>query len=146
MKKAIIIFMMLGTLAIPETLGAQNETIQKKQSKRELKEEFTPEQKAELLSKRMTLNLDLNESQQTKVKQLFLDFQKDRPSQTKSGKELTSDERFELRKNRIDKQIVMKKEMKEILTPEQFEKWEQSTAKRRSNHKKASKRTIQKDR
>lgn len=108
--------------------------------------DFTPEQIATLRVKELTLMLDLNEKQQTQVEQLELEIAKDRiakrDSDKKPGKELTDDERYELRTEKLDKQIAHKNSMRGILNKEQFEKWEKAAiqrgkTKRQRKHKAA---------
>lgn len=94
---------------------------------------LSPEQVATLQTKKMTLALDLNEGQQTKIHQLNLENAKTRKAkmdERKKSKEdggtkkLSSDERFALKTQMLDNQIAQKKKIKSILTTEQFEKWE----------------------
>ncbi len=121
MKKAMIILMAFTTFAIT----AQNKTSEKKEQRKEMKENFTPEQKAELRTKKMTLALDLNSSQQNKVKQLFVDMAKNKPEYSRNRSEMTSAQKFEAKNAMMDRQIAMNKQLKEILTEEQYAKWEQ---------------------
>jgi Spy/CpxP family protein refolding chaperone len=114
--------MALTTFAIT----AQNKNDDRRENRKQLQENFTPEQQAELQTKKMTLDLDLNETQQTKVNQLMLDLQKDKPKRTESRKEMTNAQKFEARSAMLDRRIAMKKAMKEILTEEQFAKWEKN--------------------
>ncbi|UMB60230.1 hypothetical protein MHL31_14230 [Lutibacter sp. A80] len=92
---------------------------------------YTPEQKATLQSKKLALRLDLNASQEKAVEKLMLKSAEERESyrtehmkNKKDGTGLTSDERFEREKLRLEKQQATKAEFKKILTEEQFEKWE----------------------
>ena len=120
MKNIMILFLVFTTF----TISAQNPQKAGKVQKKEVKENFTPDQRAELFSKKMTLSLDLTDIQQKKVKQLFLQSEnpKNNPSKEKSA--LTSEEKYALMNARMDNKIRMNRELKEILTPEQFEKWE----------------------
>ena len=109
-------------------------------------ENLTPEQRVELQVKKMTLGLDLNEKQQQEVKKLLTEKSKEREkvmakhkAQKEKGKKLTADERFAMQSNMLDEQIEMKREMKKILTPEQFEKFEAMHAKRQEKITKRSK-------
>lgn len=131
MKKVMIIFMALTTFAIT----AQNTTPERKQTRKELKENFTPEQRAELYAKKMTLELDLNDSQQQKVQQLFLDMAKTKPARSENGKEMTDQQKFEAKNAMLDRRIEMKKQLKEILTEEQIAKWEKSKHNKRSDYR-----------
>jgi len=136
MKKImLIIIMTFTTLAIT----AQN-TSEKKQTRKEMKENFTPEQRAELRAKKMTLELNLDDSQQQKVKQLFVEMLKHNPARS-NMKEMTDEEKFEAKSARLDRRIAMKKQLKEILSEGQFTKWEKSIQDKRrgySRHKRNS--------
>jgi Spy/CpxP family protein refolding chaperone len=108
-------------------------------------DKLTPEQRVELQTKKMTLELDLNDKQQQEVKQLLTKKSNEREermakhkAKKEEGKKLTPDERFAMQSNRLDKQIEIKREMKKILTPEQFEKFEAMHVKR---HEKITKRS-----
>lgn len=118
MKRAMLIFMTFCTLV----LSAQEMNTEKRKSKTD----FNPEQRAELRSKQMTLELDLSESQQAQVKQLFLKSKKNRTSADKKNSPKTSSEKFQAKSERLDNRIAFKKELKNILNDEQFEKWENS--------------------
>ena len=136
MKKVMILFMILSSLA----LTAQNEIAGKLQSKKELRESFTTEQRAELLSKKMTLNLNLTDIQQKKAKQLFLGLEKSKPISSNNKKELTPEAKYNLKNTQLDRRIAMKREFKEILSQEQFEKWEKNHSENCSRDKKSSRR------
>lgn len=134
MKNLLIILVLTSTLG----LTAQNGISENKSQRKELRESFTPEQKAELFSKRITLQLDLSTSQQKQVKQLFLDLSKEKDNHS-NRKGMTSEDKFEQRNTQLDRRIAMKRELKQILTPKQFEKWEQSVSERKSHHKRSFK-------
>jgi hypothetical protein len=127
MKKVLIIFMALATFAV----NAQHKDSERKEHSKEMKANLTPEQKADLKMKKMTLALDLNASQQQKVKQLFLKAENDKPETRPKRSEMTDTQKYEAKSVMLDRRITMKKEMKEILTEEQFTKWE-----RQQSHKK----------
>lgn len=129
MKKAMIILIAFTTFAI----NAQNKNSEKREHRKEMKENLTPEQKAELRAKKMTLDLDLNDSQQTKVKQLFVEMEKNKPARTDNKSEMTDAQKFEAKSAMLDRQIAVKKKMKEILTEEQLTKWEKSHQHKRNN-------------
>ena len=93
------------------------------------KSNLSAEQMATLKTKKMTLHLDLNESQRREVKALNLEIAKERKEMKvnrKNRKELTQDERFSMKSKMLDKQIAFKSKMKKILNEEQFAKWEKS--------------------
>lgn len=125
----MIILMALTTFAIT----AQNKDADRAEQRKEMKENFTPEQKAELRAKRMTLALDLNQSQQEKVKNVFLKMEETKPQRPENWKEMTDAQKFEVKNKMLEHQIAMKKEMKNILTEEQMAKWEKSHQSKR-NH------------
>jgi len=109
------------------------------------KENFTPEQQAELQMKRMTLHLDLTTKQQEELKKIVLDNTKKREAKRAEvqakraeGKTPTSEERFEMQNQRLDNQIAMKTELKKILTKEQMTKWK---ATKKGNLEKRKNRT-----
>lgn len=98
---------------------------------------YTPEQIATLQSKKMALDLDLNESQQSKIYDLKLKEAQDRQAAMETKKQNiangimpTSDEKFAMQSAKLDKQKTFKVEMKSILTKEQYEKWEKMCEKR----------------
>lgn len=134
MKKAMIIFMALTTFAIT----AQNKDAVSKDHRGQLRENLTPEQRAELHTKKMTLALDLNDSQQQKVKQVFLDMAKNKPPRS-SMKGMTDQQKFEAKSAMLDRRIAMKKQLKEILNDEQLAKWEKNLQSRsgQSKHKRS---------
>jgi periplasmic protein CpxP/Spy len=140
MKKAMIILMALTTFAIT----AQNKNQDRKENRSQLRENLTPEQRAELHAKKMTLDLNLNETQQAQVNQLLLDMEKNKPERPENRKEMTDAQKFEAKNTMLDRRIAMKKEMKKILTEEQFTKWEngkQRQERRFKNKKRKEKRS-----
>jgi len=125
MKKTVtLVLMMVGITAFAQ----QNQTPLKE------KPNFTPEQLAELRSKELALQIDLNASQIKQVQALVLknarerqDFQKNQKTlKVENGERPTDDELFKMKNERLDKQLAYQGEMKKILTPEQFAKWTES--------------------
>lgn len=107
---------------------------------------LTPEQSATLRTKEMTLQLDLNDAQQKQVfelnEKLAIKRAQARVERTER-KELTDEQRYEMRIARLDEMIAVKKEMKGILNEKQYEKWEvtmkdrgEKMRKARSKHRK----------
>lgn len=129
MKKAMIILIAFTTFAV----NAQNKNSEKREHRKEMKENLTPEQKAELRAKKMTLDLDLNDSQQSKMKQLFVDMEKNKPALPENKSEMTDAQKFEAKNAMLDRQIAMKKQLKEILTEEQLTKWEKGHQNKRDH-------------
>jgi protein CpxP len=92
---------------------------------------FTPEQKAELRAKHLTLQLDLSDKQQTEMKKLFLanaqemkKAHEQHKANREAGKKPTQDERFAMETKKLDTQITNKREIKKILTADQYQKFE----------------------
>lgn len=132
MKNAMMIFMVLASF----TITAQNKLSESKPHRQETKKNLTAAQKAELHSKKLTLELDLTDSQQKEIKQLFLGHKKDKSAYSKNRKEISSEEKFETKKENMDQRIALKRELKRILTKEQYEKWElKKQRKPHSKHK-----------
>lgn len=106
-------------------------------------QEWTPEQRAALKTKRMTLDLDLSEQQQQQIQTVLLEAEKNRPSmderkeRMEKRKDISSEELYQKSMERLDAKIAMKAKFKEILTDEQFEKFEKSH--KRQAHAKRSK-------
>lgn len=134
MKKIMILFLVFTTF----TISAQNPQKAGKVQKKELKENFTPEQRAELFSKKMTLSLDLTDVQQKKVKQLFLQSENQTENPSKEKVAMSPEEKYALMNARMDKKIRMKRDLKEILTPEQFEKWEKKMGQKEGKNHRAN--------
>jgi periplasmic protein CpxP/Spy len=93
-------------------------------------EEFTPEQRSELQVKKLTLELDLNESQQKDIKAFIADknakmeaHKTAMKAMKEKGLKPTKEERFAMKSKMLDEQIASKKRMEKILNPKQFEKW-----------------------
>lgn len=93
-------------------------------------EQFTPEQRSELHVKKLTLELDLNESQQKEMKAFIADkntkmeaHRTAMKAMKEKGTKPTSDERFAMKSKMLDEQIATKKRMQKILNEKQFEKW-----------------------
>lgn len=151
MKKLFLIALALVTLQV----SAQNDKPDFRRGDRIQKadrfKDFTPEEMAELKTKRMTLQLDLTEVQQKQVKKLQLENAKERKvrmearqarKQDGTGPQLTKEEKLSLENARLDRQIEMKKKMKQILNEDQFAKWEkiQALKKRHKNKERQEKR------
>ena len=108
-------------------------------------EQFTPEQRSELQVKKLTLELDLNESQQKEIKTFLADkntkMEAHRAAMKvmkEKGTKPTSEERFAMQSKMLDEQIATKKRMQKILNEKQFEKWtalkEEHKGNRQGNH------------
>ncbi|MEN8125951.1 MAG: hypothetical protein ABFR32_12580 [Bacteroidota bacterium] len=91
---------------------------------------FTPDQYAELQTKRLTLILELTPTQQKQVLKInqkrAIEIKKHRESikaKRESGKTISSDEQFKMKNDRLDQMLVMQNKMKNILNADQYEQW-----------------------
>lgn len=108
-------------------------------------EQFTPQQKSQLMLKKMTLELDLNDSQQKEMSTIISEniakkeaHKGEMKAMKEKGVKPTNDERFAMHMKMLDEQIATKKRMEKILNAKQFEKWtslkEDRQEKQRGNH------------
>jgi hypothetical protein len=129
MKKLII----AALLVVGMTSFAQERNKMEKRHGRAEMEKFTPEQRNELMLKKMTLELDLSAKQQVQMKSIIIEKSAKREAMMKARKENTekptSDQRFAMKSKMLDEQIAMKAKMKNILSPEQYKKWDDMKAK-----------------
>jgi len=94
---------------------------------------LTPDQTAELQTKKMTLQLELTEKQQQQILEINkrnaierkLHMEEHRSLREKDEKP-SNDELAKIKSSRLDKQIAHQKEMKKILNEKQFETWKNS--------------------
>ena len=108
------------------------------QDRKQGREKLTPEQQTELQVKKMTLDLDLDAKQQKEIKTILLEQAKKREAKMaemkakrEKGEKPSADEKFAMKNEMLDNQIEHKAQMKKILKPEQFQKWEQNLENRR---------------
>ncbi|NRD19438.1 hypothetical protein HNV08_05215 [Winogradskyella eckloniae] len=143
MKKLVIIAIALVTLnGFAQERGGKK---MRKENRSEMRKDMTPTDIADLKSKRLTLKLDLTDAQQKKVQKLFLEQAETRQKfrdahKPKDGekREKPSQEEFvKMQNQRLDQQIQMKRNMKSILTAEQYAKFEKMKPR---EHKKRGKR------
>jgi hypothetical protein len=106
--------------------------------------DMTPEQIATLRTKKMALALDLSEAQQAKVQKLNLEnatLHKEKMAGYKAKKEKgefqkpTSDERFAMQNQMLDRALAEQEQMKQILDKDQFEKWQRMKSQSRKHWK-----------
>ncbi|MCF7560587.1 hypothetical protein L3X39_08050 [Sabulilitoribacter multivorans] len=133
MKKLIVI-----AIALISIKGIAQDEKKKAPNQHERSQKManlTAEEIATLQTKKMTLHLDLNESQQAKIQKINLDnatkrkaMMEERKAKKESGefKKPTTEERYKMENAKLDHQIAMKAKMKEILNEEQYAKWEKS--------------------
>lgn len=90
----------------------------------------------------MTLDLDLNEKQQAELKAVLTEQQAKREAvreeikaKRAENQKLAKEEKEAIKGKFLDEKLVMKDKMKQILTPEQFVKWEANQQEREQNLK-----------
>jgi len=117
-------------------------------------EQLKPEQRVELRTKELTLALDLNDKQQKDIKTLLTEknakaekMRAKHEADRAANKKPTADERFAMKSQMLDEKIAVKKEMKRVLTAEQYIKWEKMDNEKhhrrldgKANHKKHHRR------
>lgn len=94
---------------------------------REQMEQFSPEQRAELQTKKLTLELELTQKQQAEIKEYFTQKNKERETmkadakaKREAGKKPTADERFAIQNKRLDDKIATKAFFKKTLDARQL--------------------------
>jgi len=95
-------------------------------------DKLTPEQRTEKHLEKMTKDLSLNETQKNQIKELLVKgaderkaHQEERKERKANGVKPTVEEREAFKAKMEEKRDFMNAEMKKILTPEQFVKWEE---------------------
>ncbi|WP_179374971.1 Spy/CpxP family protein refolding chaperone [Winogradskyella wichelsiae] len=137
MKKLAIIALALVTLnGFAQRKDKKNRN---EETHSELRQDISAKDIAELQSKKLTLKLDLTDAQQAKVQKIILKqteenqkLREERKANNGEKKEKPSkDEMVEREIHRLDQKIEMKREMKTILSSEQYAKFE----KMKPNHR-----------
>lgn len=92
--------------------------------------DFTPEQKTQLMVMKLSVALDLSEKQEAAITPLVAE--KIEKMAEKRGykkgeraerKELSSDEKFEMAMKRLEEQKILQTKMKDILDKDQYAQW-----------------------
>ena len=149
MKKIVVIALALVTLN-----GMAQEKKQKRMDRgdrTELRNDMTPNDIADLKTKKLTLDLDLTDKQQKDVHKLILEqattrekLRKEQQAKASDNKEKPSkDELVQRKKDRLDEQIHMKRKMKAILTAEQYAKYEKMKPRQEKKRAKKGKRNME---
>ncbi len=145
MNKLFLIVIAIFTLQINAQKPSNQE---KKNHKKEFFKDLSAAQIANLKTKKMTLYLDLTKAQQNKVYNINLISAKERKikSQERENNNIkpNSNERYQHKMAKLDKQIAYKKEMQSILNKEQFEKWKKMKMHRMSKQKKHKRKVKRK--
>ncbi len=129
--KKLLSFALLALFTIG-TYAQEQENQQKRK-----RANFTAEQIAELQTKKMALDLDLTKKQQDQIYEINIRKATERKQKKEElkairaeKKQLSSDELFNLKNNRLDRQLAHQAEMKEILNEKQFDTWEKTRKQR----------------
>ena len=90
----------------------------------------------------MTLDLNLNESQQKEIAKILEEQSTKRQAEKATfkdnkdkGVKPTAEERFAMKNKKLDEAIAVKAKVQKVLTPEQFKKWEDMKKENRENMK-----------
>lgn len=109
----------------------------------EQKQQFSPEQIAELQTKKMELDFELNEKQRKEIYNLNLELAQKRQqnlaemkARKSENKAFTSDEKYEKELKRLDEQKNHQAEMKRILGVEKYKVWKENHREEQLNRKK----------
>ena len=155
MKKILIIAVAL--LALQVNAQEQQRERSNKQGRSLKMMDLSAEDAATLQTKKMTLHLDLNKSQQAEIKKINLEnatkrkaMMAERKARKKSGEiqKPTQEQRLEMVNTKLDRKIAMKAKMKNILDKEQYAKWEKAqmqNTKNGKNKKKGMKKAMHKN-
>ena len=102
---------------------------------------LNPEQAARLWSKKMTLDLDLNQIQEDQMYALILEkTNKIRERmENKPKKHPNKDEIYQIKLDKLNEEIAMKKRVKNILSEKQYILWDKSLKKKKTLEKRRSK-------
>ena len=155
MKKLCIIA--IAFITLQATAQEEKPALSKSKVER-MTSDMSPEDIAQIQTKRMTLEYDLNESQQKQVNALFLEEAKARAEKKEAYNKIknnadakssiTKEDRVKMMNEHLDHQIAMKAKMKKILNADQYAKWEQKmtkkTGKREGFKKKSQEGKLQK--
>ncbi|WP_396601966.1 hypothetical protein [Algibacter sp. R77976] len=136
MKRILIIALALVSL---QAIAQEKKGKQNKGNRGQEMMNLPAEDIATIQTKKMTLFLDLNKSQQEKIQKINLEnatkrkeMMAERKAKKESGeaKKPTPEQRLEMENARLDHKIAMKAKMKDILNEDQYVKWEKSLAKK----------------
>lgn len=146
MKKLLIIAVAL--LALQVTAQEQKKEKGNKGERAQKMMNLSAEEIATLQTKKMTLRLDLNESQQAEIMEINLEnattrkaMMAERKAKKESGeaKRPTQEERLKMENARLDHKIAIKAKMKTILNEAQYVKWEEGQMQKAEKGKKKKK-------
>jgi len=145
MKK--LVFIALAFITLQAMSQERNREVNNENKKERVHERqnISAQDMAKLQTKRMTLDLDLTEAQQSEIEKLNFENAKNRKSKRKAhekngkGEKPSQEEHLKMTNERLDAQIATKRKMKKVLDDEQYKKWEkQKKTQRKKGHKRHS--------
>lgn len=146
MKKIVVVLVLLTT-----TLSFAQERQRGERPRQNYFEDLSAEQIATLHTKKMALALDLTNDQVKKVQKINLENAEQRKAhiaerkanrENADAKRPTAEERYEFENARLDRQLAVQKQMQDILSDEQYQKWKKMSHRK---HKKGNKRPNRDD-
>ena len=152
MKKLVLIAIAFVTLQVTAQEHKREHRKGEHKERSHKQNDFTPEQMATLQTKKMALMLDLTDAQQRDIQKLNLANAKERQAKMEAHKKMRADNkgdkpsqetRYKMMNERLDKQIAHKKQMKSILSKEQFEKFEKGSKRKHMKQRKQGKHRKQ---
>ena len=152
MKKLILIVIAFVSLQVTAQENKREHHKGEQKERTQRNHDLTPEQMATLQTKRMVLNLDLTAAQQRDIQKINLVNAKERQAKREvhknmrtnnKGEKPSQEARFNMANKRLDKQIALKKQMRSILSKEQFEKFEKGLKRKHMKQRKQGKHRKQ---
>lgn len=133
-------------LAIALVLGLTTFAQEGKPARGE-REKLTAEQQVELQTKKMKLELDLDDKQTADIKKIVEKQVAKREAKRaemqakrEKGEKPSKDQMFKMKNEMLDAQIAHKAEMKKVLTAEQYTKWDTNQSERKEGFSKRMKK------
>jgi protein CpxP len=151
-----LLMIAIAFLTISATAQERKKDGQKGDSKEhmDMRKDMTPEENAQLQTKKMTLELDLTEKQQVEVEKVLLAEAKTRKAKMEEFKakkdkaeseKPSKEDRLKMANERLDYQIEHKKKIKAILNAEQYAKFEKMQEERQEKRGNGAKMRMHKD-
>ena len=144
--KILILLFSLSVFAQQPPRQMDSERGKRPNNRMQAMKALTPEQEATLWTKKITLELDLNQNQQDQMYALILEKTKkiklrmeNKPEERPSKEEV-----YNMYISRLDEAIAMKESLKKILNDYQFAQWELIKNKKYSKTKNIKKRSKMK--
>ena len=132
MKKLMMICLVLVSISLQAQPPGQSRSEHRKAIHEKMKK-LTPQQRAELKTKKMILDLNLTKVQQSEIQKLTLEIEREREKmklRKRKLEEISANEFFDRTSKMLDIKIATKKRLQSILTKEQFEKFQKSKQRR----------------